>query len=68
MVSILQKAIRPTSLMRRQCLLDTEHTVFVGVADTSENPQGVLQVPEIRSAHVTCQYEHLFYRYVLAYC
>ncbi|KAH0852719.1 hypothetical protein HID58_093768 [Brassica napus] len=29
---------------------------------TSENPQGVLQVPEIRSAHVTCQYEHLFYR------
>ncbi|KAH0862986.1 hypothetical protein HID58_080197 [Brassica napus] len=26
-----------------------------GVADTSENPQGVLQVPEIRSAHVTCQ-------------
>ncbi|KAG2253104.1 hypothetical protein Bca4012_100758 [Brassica carinata] len=28
---------------------------FVGVADTSENPQGMLQVPEIRSAYVTCQ-------------
>ncbi|WZZ67638.1 hypothetical protein YC2023_079008 [Brassica napus] len=24
---------------------------FVGVADTSENPQGMLQVPEIRSAY-----------------